>query len=96
MTDVDAAVEEILQTPKPWPKYLYGTRRFVMRRFPFSIVYLDDPDRITISAVAHGKRKAGLLEGSGISFVALRSVSLSSVFSNEKIDLGGLESLHVS
>jgi plasmid stabilization system protein ParE len=59
MTDVDAAVEEILQSPKRWPKYLYGTRRFVMGRFPFSIVYLDDPDRITIIAVAHSKRKPG-------------------------------------
>jgi toxin ParE1/3/4 len=35
------------------------TRRLVMRRFPFSVVYLDDPDLITIIAVAHSKRKPG-------------------------------------
>jgi plasmid stabilization system protein ParE len=59
LVDVDTAVEEILQAPHRWPKYLYGARRVVMQRFPFSIVYLDDPDVITIIAVAHGKRKPG-------------------------------------
>lgn len=59
MAEVDAAVEEILQAPHRWAKYLYGTRRFVMQRFPFSIVYLDDPDLITIIAVAHSKRRPG-------------------------------------
>jgi len=31
----------------------------VIQRFPFSVVYLDDPDRALIVAVAHGKRKPG-------------------------------------
>lgn len=34
-------------------------RRFILQRFPFSIVYLDDPDLVTIIAVAHSKRKPG-------------------------------------
>ncbi len=59
LVDVDTAVEDILQAPQRWPKYLYGTRRVVLQRFPFSVVYLDDPDVITIIAVAHGKRKPG-------------------------------------
>jgi len=59
LADVDTAVEEILQAPHRWAKHLYGTRRLVMQRFPFSIVYLDDPDVITIIAVAHSKRKPG-------------------------------------
>jgi toxin ParE1/3/4 len=54
-----AAVEDIAQAPHRWPKYLYGTRRFVMQRFPFSVVYLDDPELVTIVAVAHSKRKPG-------------------------------------
>jgi toxin ParE1/3/4 len=56
---VKAVAQQVVQAPKRWPKYLYGTRRVVMQRFPFSIVYLDDPDLITIIAVAHGKRKPG-------------------------------------
>lgn len=54
-----AAVEDISQAPQRWPKYLHGTRRFVMQRFPFSVVYLDDPKLVTIVAIAHSKRKPG-------------------------------------
>ena len=53
------AFESVSQVPQRWPKYLHGTRRFVLQRFPFSIVYLDDPDVVSIVAVAHGKRKPG-------------------------------------
>jgi plasmid stabilization system protein ParE len=49
----------ISQSPQRWPKYLYGTRRFVLYRFPFSIVYLDESDVLSIVAVAHHKRKPG-------------------------------------
>ena len=59
LNDLYAAVEDILAAPRRWATYLYGTRRFVMQRFPFSVVYLDDPELVTIIAVAHGKRKPG-------------------------------------
>jgi plasmid stabilization system protein ParE len=59
LSDVFGALENISEAPSRWPKYLHGTRRFVLHRFPFSIVYLDDPDLVTIIAVAHGKRKPG-------------------------------------
>jgi len=53
------AFEKISETPQRWPKYLLGTRRLVLGRFPFSVVYLDDPDVLTIVAIAHSKRKPG-------------------------------------
>jgi toxin ParE1/3/4 len=56
---VSTAIRTIVDAPLRWPAYLYGTRRFVLQRFPFSIVYLDDPDLVTIIAVAHAKRKPG-------------------------------------
>jgi plasmid stabilization system protein ParE len=56
---VSSAVREIAQAPQRWPQYLRGTRRFLLHRFPFSVVYLDDPDLVTIIAVAHSKRKPG-------------------------------------
>jgi len=58
-TAVGDAVRSVVQTPQRWPEYLYGTRRFVLQRFPFSVVYLDDPDMVRIVAVAHAKRKPG-------------------------------------
>jgi plasmid stabilization system protein ParE len=59
LTDVDDAFVSIRQAPQRWPKYLYGTRRFVLQRFPFSIIYLDDSGGVKIVAVAHSKRKPG-------------------------------------
>jgi plasmid stabilization system protein ParE len=58
-TAVSDVIHRILQSPQRWPEYLYGTRRFVLQRFPFSVIYLDDLETITIVAVAHGKRRPG-------------------------------------
>ncbi len=33
-------------------------RRYVLRRFPFNIIYLLDADCIVVVAVAHQKRRA--------------------------------------
>ncbi len=59
LNELYAAVEDIARAPCRWAKYLHGTRRFVMQRFPFSVVYLDDSELVTIIAVAHSKRKPG-------------------------------------
>jgi toxin ParE1/3/4 len=56
---VSSAVRVIAGAPQRWPKYLHGTRRLMMQRFPFSVVYLDDPELVIIVAVAHSKRKPG-------------------------------------
>jgi plasmid stabilization system protein ParE len=58
-TSVSGAIRNLAHTPELWPKYLHGTRRFVLHRFPFSVIYLDDHDVVTIIAVAHSKRKPG-------------------------------------
>lgn len=54
---VSTAIRTIVDAPDRWPAYLYGTRRYVLRRFPFSIVYLDEKDILAVIAVAHGKRR---------------------------------------
>lgn len=56
---VSSAIRVLAEAPKRWPEYIYGTRRFVMQRFPFSVVYLDQAELVTIVAVAHHKRKPG-------------------------------------
>jgi toxin ParE1/3/4 len=59
LSDVFAALERISEAPRRWPKYLHGTRRFVLYRFPFSVIYLEDPDQVTVIAIAHNKRRPG-------------------------------------
>jgi toxin ParE1/3/4 len=56
---VSTTIRIVVDAPLRWPTYLHGTRRFVLQRFPFSIVYLDDPDLVVIIAVAHSKRRPG-------------------------------------
>jgi toxin ParE1/3/4 len=58
-TDIWDAIKSIRQAPQRWPKYLHGTRRFVLSRFPFSIVHLDAEEFVNVVAVAHSKRKPG-------------------------------------
>ena len=48
---ISEALETIAQFPERQLRYLYGTRRLVLHRFPFSIIYLDEPDAMSIVAV---------------------------------------------
>ncbi|MFZ0815707.1 MAG: type II toxin-antitoxin system RelE/ParE family toxin [Candidatus Sulfotelmatobacter sp.] len=66
-----AAVEDISLAPQRWPEYLYGTRRLVIRRFPFSIVYLHDPNSSLSWRLRTVKAEAGILEGSAVSTVVV-------------------------
>jgi len=59
MAELDTAIERIEQGPRTWPPYLGGTRRYLLHRFPFSIVFRETPSRIEIVAVAHGRRRPG-------------------------------------
>jgi toxin ParE1/3/4 len=59
LSEVYRAFETIARAPHRWPNHLHGTRRYVLARFPFSIVYIDEPESVTIVAVAHNKRKPG-------------------------------------
>ena len=56
--EIDAALSAIERLPNAWPAYEHGTRRFLLRRYPFSVVYRVEPDRILIIAVAHGHRRS--------------------------------------
>ncbi len=59
LTELDHAVEHIAETPGRWPFYLQGTRRFLLRKFPFAIIYREVGETIQLVAVAHGRRKPG-------------------------------------
>ena len=56
LSDVDRAINFIKESPTTWPLYVNGTRRFLLRRFPFAIVYRYRRNSIEILAVMHLRR----------------------------------------
>jgi plasmid stabilization system protein ParE len=57
--ELDRAMEKIAEAPDMYPQHIEGTRRFLLRRFPFSVVYRETSRGIEVVAVAHEKRKPG-------------------------------------
>lgn len=57
LVEVDEALAQIARSPETWPRYRRGTRRFVLRRFPFSVVYRIETDAVYVIAVAHVKQR---------------------------------------
>jgi plasmid stabilization system protein ParE len=58
-TELDEAEAAILERPEAWPPGEEGTRRYLLRRFPFSVVYHVEKSRVLIVAIAHGRRRPG-------------------------------------
>jgi plasmid stabilization system protein ParE len=59
LAELDRAVDLIIEAPNRWPKYLHGTRRYVLLKFPYSVIYRASETQITIYAFAHAKRRPG-------------------------------------
>ncbi len=59
MAELDLAIERIEEAPRLWPAYLGRTRRYLLRRFPFFVVFREAGDRVEIVAVAHARRRPG-------------------------------------
>jgi plasmid stabilization system protein ParE len=57
--ELDHAVERISEAPHRWPRFAAGTRRFLLHRFPFFVVYREVESGIQIVAVAHARRRPG-------------------------------------
>jgi plasmid stabilization system protein ParE len=59
LAELDAGITSIQAAAELYPAYLHGTRRYLMRRFPYLIVYRCTSTVIQIVAVAHGRRRPG-------------------------------------
>jgi plasmid stabilization system protein ParE len=57
--EIDDAISLIAQSPNRWPTGKYGTRRFILHRFPFALVYRTIGARVQILAAAHAHRRPG-------------------------------------
>ncbi|HSW02635.1 MAG TPA: type II toxin-antitoxin system RelE/ParE family toxin [Sedimentisphaerales bacterium] len=61
--EIKAAVEGIQQSPARWPIYKDGTRRCLIHRFPYFVVYALHQDQVWIVAFAHCRRRPGYWSG---------------------------------
>lgn len=57
--EVSAGLERLGEAPDRWPRYLQGTRRYLLPHFPFSLVYRLRNEEIEIVALAHHMRQPG-------------------------------------
>ena len=57
--ELHRAADVIREAPERWPIGKNKTRRFLLWRFPFAIIYSERESVITIWAVAHGSRRPG-------------------------------------
>ena len=57
LQQVDDAIRLIGNAPAVWPHFEAGTRRYVLRKFPYSLIYREIPTGIEVVALAHHKRR---------------------------------------
>ena len=56
---IDEGMDPALALPQRWPAGKYNTRKFVLRRYPFAIVYRETETGVKALAIAHGRRRPG-------------------------------------
>ena len=57
--EIEAAIEEICARPRQFREFDPPARRSFALRFPYAVVYLDEPDQVWIVAVMHLHREPG-------------------------------------
>jgi plasmid stabilization system protein ParE len=63
LAEVERATQRISTFPDHGSPYLGGTRRVLLRRFRYSVVYEPGSDESVIVAVAHHSRRPGYWRG---------------------------------
>lgn len=58
-TELERAIDLILSAPLRWAVYLHGTRRYVLYKFPYSVIYRPVGEQVLVYAFAHAKRRPG-------------------------------------
>lgn len=57
LTNLDIAMGRIRSAPKRWPRVFGEYRRFILPKFPFSVVYRTHGNEIEVIAIAHHRRR---------------------------------------
>ena len=59
LAEVDASLSQIASHPQIHPRYTENTRRCILEKFPYSVVFQEKDDIVLVIALAHAKRRFG-------------------------------------
>jgi toxin ParE2 len=59
LTDVQRTIDAVRERPKVGRPISPNLRQCRLRRFPYSVIYVEESDAILVIAVAHQKRRPG-------------------------------------
>jgi len=57
--EIERLIRDVRRQPGRFFRFSPPAQRALARKFPYSVVYLDQPDRVWIVAVMHAKRRPG-------------------------------------
>ncbi len=63
LREVERGLALIAESPDLWSLYELGTRRYLLRRFPYAIIYERWQERLIILALAHHRRRPSYWAG---------------------------------
>jgi plasmid stabilization system protein ParE len=59
LDELDRAVAQLQTDANRFPEYLFGTRRLLLRRFSYLVIFRLTTTAIDVIAIAHGRRRPG-------------------------------------
>jgi plasmid stabilization system protein ParE len=59
LNELGRAIEQVATQPELFSEFAFGTRRIVLHKFPYVIVFRETATTVEILAVAHGHRQPG-------------------------------------
>jgi plasmid stabilization system protein ParE len=59
LDEIEESLRLIVSHPRLYPAYTAKTRRRVLERFPYFVIYREKDDVLLVVAVAHAKRRPG-------------------------------------
>ncbi len=62
LTELESAFDAIAELPNTWPKFTKNCRRFLLSRFPFSVICRAKNNSIFVIAIMHNSKKPGYWE----------------------------------
>lgn len=63
LREIERGLSLVAEGPRIWPAFEAGTRRYVLSKYPYSIIYRERHGEIEVVALAHQKRKPRYWQG---------------------------------